>query len=169
MKIAFKIMDTLLDEVRHDLIRPHKFAAERVGFLICRAASLMSGGAVLLANAYRPVEDTDYVDDLSVGAMMGPGAIRKSMEFALNNKVGIFHIHLHEHLGRPRFSRVDTRETARFVPDFWNVRPEMPHGALVLSRDSACGFCWFPGVSEPIEITEITVVGSPMIFIRAHS
>jgi hypothetical protein len=166
MKIIFKITNTLLDEVRDDLVRTHEFAAERVGFFVCRVASLPSGGAVILVHDYKPVEDADYVDDPTVGAMMGPGAIRKALEFALNNKSGMFHVHMHEHLDRPRFSRVDTRESAKFVPDFWNVRPEMPHGAVVLSKDSACGFCWIPGVSKPAEITDVKFIGSPMSSIR---
>jgi len=168
MKVVFKIMDTLLDEVRRDLIRPHEFAAERVGFLVCRPARLNGGGIVILAHDYSPVDDPDYVDDPSVGAMMGPRAIRKALEFALNNQSGMFHVHMHEHFGRPRFSRVDIRESARFVPDFWNVRSEMPHGAVVLSNDSACGSCWVPGVSIPIAISEVRVVGSPMVSIRVQ-
>jgi hypothetical protein len=166
MRVLFKIMDRLLEHVRQDLSRPHAFAAERVGFLVCRAASLDPSGTVILAHSFKPLEDADYVDDPTVGAMMGPRAIRKALEFALNNKVAMFHVHMHDHSGRTRFSRVDARESARFVPDFWNVRPEMPHGATVLSRDSAFGMCWHPAESVPIEIGEFVVVGSPMLFIR---
>jgi hypothetical protein len=169
MRVVLKLVDQLLQQVRHDLARPHEFAAERVGFLVCRAAGLVSEGVLLLAHGYRMVEDEDYVDDASVGAMMGPNAIRKALEFALNNKVGMFHVHVHEHIGRPRFSRVDFRESAKFVPDFWNVRPEMPHGALVASKDSLFGLCWYPGMSAPIEIGEFAMVGSPMIFVRNGS
>ena len=97
---------------------------------------------------------------------MGPSAIRKALEFALNNKAGMFHVHMHDHAGRPRFSRTDARESAKFVPDFWNVRPEMPHGALVASKNSLWGLCCYPGMSEPIEIDEFVVIGSPMVFVR---
>jgi hypothetical protein len=169
MRVLFKVVDRLLGRVRHDLARPHEFAAERVGFFICRTAELVTEGVVVLAHDYRPVEDEDYVDDASVGAMMGPNAIRKALEFTLNNKAGTFHVHLHEHTGRPRFSRVDFRESAKFVPDFWNVRPEMPHGALVASKDSLYGLCWYPGMSAPIEIDDFVVVGSPMVFVRSGS
>jgi len=169
MKVVFKVVDRLLERVRLDFARPHEFAAERVGFFVCRVASLVPEGVVVLAHDYRPVEDEDYIDDPSVGAMMGPTAIRKAMEFALNNKAGMFHVHMHEHIGRPRFSRVDSRESAKFVPDFWNVRPEMPHGALVASKDSLWGLCWYPGLSEPIEIDEFVVVGSPIVFVWKQS
>lgn len=166
MKVMFKVMDRLLERVRQDLGRPHSFAAERVGFLVCEAASLAGSGTLILAHEYRPLDDQDYLDDPSVGAMMGPNAIRKALEFALNHKVGMFHVHMHCHLGRPRFSRIDERESAKFVPDFWNVRPEMPHGSLVLSKDSLCGSYWHPTVSKPIEINDFVVVGSPMVFSR---
>ena len=169
MRVVFKVVDRLLERVRHDLTRPHEFAAERVGFFVCRAASLMPEGVVILAHDYRPVEDADYIDDPTVGAMMGPAAIRKGLEIALNNQVGIFHVHMHEHTGRPGFSRTDARESAKFVPDFWNVRPEMPHGALVVSKDSLYGKCWYPGMAAPIEIGEFVMVGSPVVFARYHS
>lgn len=169
MRVLFKVGDRLLERVRHDLTRPHEFAAERVGFFVCRAASLSPEGVVILAHDYRPLEDEDYVDDPTVGAMMGSSAIRKALEFALNNKAGMFHVHLHEHLGRPRFSRTDASESAKFVPDFWNVRPEMPHGALVVSKDSFYGMCWYPGMAVPTEIAEFVVVGSPMVLSRNHS
>lgn len=129
----------------------------------------MPEGVVILAHDYRPVEDADYIDDPTVGAMMGPAAIRKGLEFALNNQVGIFHVHMHEHTGRPGFSRTDARESAKFVPDFWNVRPEMPHGALVVSKDSLYGKCWYPCMAAPIEIGEFVMVGSPVVFARYHS
>ncbi len=169
MRVVFKVADRLLEQVKHDLTRPHEFAAERVGFFVCRVASLAPAGVVVLAHGYRPVEDEHYIDDPTVGAMMGPSAIRKALEFALNNKAGMFHVHMHDHAGRPRFSRTDARESAKFVPDFWNVRPEMPHGALVASKDSLNGFCWYPGVSAPIEIVEFVVVGSPMVLVRNQS
>jgi hypothetical protein len=137
-----------------------------VGFLACRAARLSKDGIVLLAFEYRTVDDEDYIEDPSVGAMMGSRAIRKALEFALKNKVGMFHIHLHGHRGRPRFSGVDSRESAKFVPDFWNVRPEMPHGALVVSIDSFYGLCWYPRGSAPSEIADFVVVGSPMKITR---
>jgi hypothetical protein len=168
MRVVFKVVDRLLERVRHDIARPHEFAAERVGFFVCRAASLSPQGVVILAHDYMPVEDEDYVDDSTVGAMMGASAIRKALELALSMKAGMFHAHLHEHAGRPRFSRTDARESAKFVPDFWNVRPEMPHGALVASKDSFYGMCWYPGMSTPIEIGEFVVVGSPIFIMRNH-
>jgi len=169
VRVMFKVVDRLLERVRLDLARPHEFAAERVGFLVCRAASLEREGIVVLAHDYSPVEDEDYVDDPTVGAMMGPAAIRKALEFVLNNKAGMFHVHMHDHHGRPRFSRIDARESAKFVPDFWNVRPGMPHGALVVSTDSVWGMCWYPGISAPVEISEFVVVGSPMVLVRNPS
>jgi hypothetical protein len=121
---------------------------------------------VILAHDYRPVEDADYVPDDRVGAMMGPAAIRKAMQFAYNNQAGMFHVHMHDHFVKPSFSKTDLAETAKFVPDFWNVQPQMPHGALVLSRNSLCGLCWYPQLPEPINVTDMLVVGAPLIWIR---
>jgi hypothetical protein len=159
MPVNFKLLTNLANGIRTDLRRPHAFAAERVGFVSCRVGRTPDG-IVILAHGYHPVEDSDYVDDQSVGAMMGSGAIRKALQLAYSSPVSMFHIHLHDHPGRTRFSRVDARETARFVPDFFNVRPELPHGAIVLSQDSAYGMCWPLAESQPVAISEFVFVGT---------
>ncbi len=164
MRVTFKITRRLLGIVRDNLNRPHAFAAERVGFLSCRMAALKPEGCLVLAHRFHPVADEDYVRDFSVGAMMGAAAIRKALQFALSNEVGMFHVHAHEHTGLPRFSGVDLRETAKFVPDFWHVRPHAAHGAIVLSLDSIAGLCWYPLISAPISISRFSIVGSPMWF-----
>lgn len=141
MKVLFRASAAFMASVRADLIRPHAFAAERVGFIAVKAA-VGQDHLVLLARAYHPVADEDYLDDPSVGAMMGSEAIRKALATAFIGKFGMIHVHPHWHRGVPRFSRVDLREQANFVPDFFNVRPDLPHGAIVLSEDAARGRCW---------------------------
>jgi hypothetical protein len=162
MMVAFKITENLFNRVCEDLHRPHAFAAERVGFLSCRVGAIRPAGWVVLAHDFYPVADADYLRDRSVGAMMGPAAIRKALQVALSNEVGMFHVHIHGHRGRPRFSGVDLRETAKFVPDFWHVRPHLVHGAIVLSLDSAAGLCWHPQAPKPVVFSKFSVVGAPM-------
>ena len=149
-----------------DLLRPHPFAAERVGFIACKPAASRSG-TLLLAADYRPVADEDYVPDMRVGAMMGPAAIRKALQWAYNVRLSIIHVHLHDHDGAPGFSTTDLRETAKFVPDFFHVRPDLPHGALVLSRDSAIARCWLIPGAPPVWAEKVTIVGSPLITIHS--
>lgn len=162
MNVVFRISRNLLQVVRHDLARPHRFASERVGFLACRPGALGANEVVILGQTFHSVADDDYVESDSVGAMMGTSAIRKALQLAYSNRLSMFHVHEHEHWGRPRFSSIDLRESAVFVPDFWHVSPLYPHGALVLSKDSVTGLCWYPGVKNPMPITEIVVVGAPM-------
>ncbi len=116
----------------------------------------------MLAQEYRPVADDDYLPDPSVGAMMGPEAIRKAMEWALVKKLSIFHVHSHGGVGVSGFSRVDARENAKFVPDFLKVAPQMIHGAIVLSDDAAAGRFWAYGNAGPKAVSEIVEVGAPI-------
>lgn len=167
MTIHFKMTSILLDGIRQDLARSHPFAAERVGFVSCRVGARPSGGMVILAQEYHPVADDDYLPDPTVGAKMGPSAIRKALQFAFGNECSMFHVHMHEHRGIPRFSSIDLREAGKFMPDFWNVQPRMPHGALVLSFDSATGICLTPGRHGMEPISRITLVGSPLVNILA--
>jgi hypothetical protein len=165
MMVVWSIRRDLLDKVRRNLERPHKFAAERVGFLSCGAGRLPGDGLILLAANYHPVEDDDYIDDPRVGAMMGSGAIRKAMQKAYNAgaaDISMFHVHMHEHNGMPSFSTIDLVEDAKFIPDFFNVAPLMPHGAIVLSHDRAAGLCWRERGANPTYIDRFNAVGAPL-------
>lgn len=167
MKITFKIPQRLLTEIHRDLSRPHEFAAERVGFIACGASDFGANSLLLLGDTYHPVADQHYVDDPRVGAMMNSDAIRSALEIAYNRNVAMFHVHRHEHYGKPGLSRVDRRESARFVPDFFKVRPSLPHGVLVLSHDSVAGLCWLVRDKQPVEIEEFIVVGPQVPGLRA--
>ncbi len=158
MKTIFKMTGQFLKNVRHDLARPHRFAAERVGFISIRAAKT-ANALVLLAEGYHPVADDDYLNDPSVGAMMGQEAIRKALNLALLQSVGMFHVHMHEHTGRPRFSRTDLREQLKFVPDFFKVCRQLPHGAIVLSHDHATGRVWL-NPETVADVSEFNTVDS---------
>jgi hypothetical protein len=165
MNLVFRVRADLLAFVRRDLERPHPFAAERVGFFTCRAGHLMDHGLLVLAGGYDPVADDDYLRDPRVGAMMGPAAIRKALQRAYNNgqeDIGMFHVHMHDCRGYPGFSSTDLTESAKFVPDFYNVAPRMPHGTVVLSRDRAAGLCWLKQTEKFIEISRFSSVGGPL-------
>jgi hypothetical protein len=168
MRVLFRAPTHLLRSIRDDLRRPHMFAAERVGFLACRPAKISSSGILVLAQRYFPVADDDYLVDQSVGAMMGPAAIRKALQISLTNETSMFHIHMHEHRGKPRFSGIDTREARSFIPDFFNVTPSLPHGAIVLSHDAMSGLCWLTKAHEPLPFAEMWGVGSPLRSFRCE-
>jgi|SRR5665213_708992 len=162
MKIHLRITRELLANARSDLTRPHAFAHERVGFTACKFGSVQNGDIVILAHSYYPVADEDYIRDSRYGALIGSEAFRKAFQLAYSNNVGLFHTHLHPHQGLPRPSRIDLRETAKFVPDFFNVRLALPHGALILSRDSLSGRVWTSAQMPPKPISHITIVGAPI-------
>jgi hypothetical protein len=165
MGIVFRATENFLGHVRSDLTRKHPFAHERVGFIVVRAAQGLEH-LVLLAQDYYPVADADYIPDSSVGAMLGQEAIRKALEIALLNPVGVFHVHMHDFPGRLWFSRVDLREQLKYVPDFFKVRSGMPHGAIVLSPYSAAGRVWL-GPQEIVRIDEFDVVGARVKITRS--
>jgi hypothetical protein len=161
MTVQFKITRRLLQTIRRDLARPHAFAHERVGWV---SAGLSSADDELwvLARGYRPVADMDYLRDPSVGAMMGPEAIRKALQWAMAEGVAIFHVHTHGGRGRPGFSGTDLREQAKFVPNFFQLAPQCPHGALVLSDNSAHGHIWLDASKPYQAITDFAEIGAPL-------
>ena len=110
MKLVFRLSQGLYHEIQKDLSRTHPVAAERVGFLACGIATLDRGGLLLLADTYHPVADSHYVNDPRAGATINAEAIRAALQIAYRQKVSMFHIHRHEHYGRPQFSAIDLRE-----------------------------------------------------------
>ena len=159
MKIHFKMTDRLRREVLADLEREHPFAAERLGFFRCRVSQAKEE-LLILVSSYVSIPDEQYVDDDSAGCYFDEQAMRTMMQHSLTHHESIFHVHLHDHLGMPRSSRTDIRESAQYVPDFWNATPDLPHGTIVLSRDRATGSCWYPRRKNVFEIERITAVGS---------
>lgn len=157
MTVLFRATESLMEGVRADLSRPHPFAHERVGFISVRAAQ-GHANLVLLAEDYHPVAESDYIRDPMVGARIGQEALRKALNIALLNPVGMFHVHMHLAVGRLWFSRIDLREQLQFVPDFFKVRSNMPHGALVLSPTAEAGRVWL-GPHEIVRIAEFNIFG----------
>lgn len=158
MKTHLKMTSALIGAIRADLERPHPFAHERVGFILAGLAKVGADLAIL-AHTYQPIADEDYLDDPTVGAMMGPAAIRKALQQALQTRSAALHVHMHDHRGQPGFSAVDLRENAKFVPNFFNVGPQRAHGAIVLSRDGVAGQIWTDRLGDAVAIDRFTAVG----------
>lgn len=161
MKVCFKITIGLLMSIRTDLRRSHYFAHERVGF-ISAGLSACGDGLLVLARKYRPLRDDEYLLDTSVGAMMGPDAIRRALQWAMQDGVALFHVHTHGGRGIPSFSGIDLRENAKFVPDFFKVAPQCAHGAIVLSDTAAHGQIWLDRSQPHHVISSFVQVGVPL-------
>jgi hypothetical protein len=169
MRVNVKIPRVMWTNILHDLARPHAFAFERVGFIACRPAMTGEQVVTLYGVRYEPLSDDEYLDDDSAGAVMGPKAIRRALQMALNNgneDVSVLHVHHHYGHGVPRFSVTDARETKNFVPDFFHAAPLVPHGAIVFSNDRAYGEIWLREDSEPQQISEIVSIGVPIDFLH---
>lgn len=166
MKLHFKITRALLDTVRIDLRRQHRFAHERVGFISAGLAAC-DKDVLIIARGYRSVRDEDYLPDASVGAMMGPEAIRKALQWAMEEGVALLHVHTHGGRGLPTFSGIDVRENAKFIPDFFKVAPQCVHGAVVLSDNAARGQVWLDRARPRVPIESFAEVGAPIRTWRA--
>ena len=168
MNIQLRVLRSFVDAVLSDLERRHEFAFERVGFISCRSGTT-DRGSLLLPIKYDPVRDEDYLPDDSVGARIGSNAIRRAMQHVLENDVTILHVHFHGNNGRPGMSGVDERESQKLIPAFFNVRPGRPHGALILSRDSAALWMWEGKEGRACPVNDISIVGNPMRLVRSEA
>ena len=161
MPAIFRIMDTLVDRVRVDLRRHHPFAAERVGFILCKVAK-SSDGWTILGYDYLGIADDAYIDDPHFGATISSAGFLPALQATLTNPISICHVHLHDHKGPTRFSGPDERESARFMPDFLKIRPTMPHSAVVIGKDHLWGKCWTDRRRPGEIISEFQIVGAPL-------
>lgn len=161
MRAILKMHSSLAQAIRDDLERPHQFAFERAGFIECRAAEIQNG-IMVLAQSYHPIADNDYVPDEKVGARINGSAIRSAMQTSLNSGAGIFHVHMHEHAGIPRPSRIDLVEGGKLIPDFFSVTPTAPHGMIILSTDEAFGLCWLGRAKTLLPFSVIMISGAPI-------
>jgi hypothetical protein len=167
MNIVLRIPDPLTGVILTDLRRPHAFAYERVGFVLCKQASVPSG-LLLLAYKYMPIRDDQYIEDHTVGAKFDSSAIRNGMQAALSEAATVLHVHLHDHIGQPHMSRTDIHEMQALMPCFVNLCPERVHGALVFSADDAVAKVWgTPLPAEGSHVSKITSVGTSIRFLGA--
>ena len=162
MTVTLRIMDRLLDRVRADLRRPHAFAAERVGFIVCKSAC-NADDWTMLAHDYLKVENEAYINDPRFGALLSSTGFLPALQRALAERVTICHVHLHDLAGRVRFSRPDERESAKFMPDFLKVRPDVPHCALVIGQEHIWGRYWIDRTKPGAIVEAIHVVGAPLL------
>ncbi|NBS71811.1 hypothetical protein EBT31_23280, partial [bacterium] len=113
--MILRIPRATLETVRSDLVRGHPFAYERVGFLTVRQSKGRDGEAICLATGYMAIPDEQYVRDRFSGARIGSLAIRSALQLSLDEGMGLFHVHIHDHAGVPGFSMTDIAETSRLV------------------------------------------------------
>jgi hypothetical protein len=166
MSARIRLLNSLYECALADLQRPHPFASERVGFLFARMGTAGDATHLIFLLEYVPVPDDQYLPttDLEIGAEISSVAIRDTMQRVMSTGEGVFHAHLHEHLGLPRFSRIDMKDLPLLVRSFQHASPASAHGGILFSKDDCMSAVWLPGQSDPLTAEKITVVGYPLRF-----
>ena len=166
MKVQIRLTGKLLGEIKQDLLRPHAFAAERVGFVFGKLGNQSASEPMILLSDYRPVSDDNYIYDPSVGARINSAAIRGTMQHVLDTGSGAFHVHLHEQYGKPKFGLTDAREIPNVVAGLRVAGGKQAHGMLLLSFDSCFAKVWMPNNPEAVPASKISIVGYPLSIIE---
>jgi len=165
MRIHLKMRGSTYREIIRDLVRPHPFATERVGFVFGRTGSLANQGKVILINRYHSIPDSHYVEDPTVGARIGSEALTWAMQAVYHgrpSREGIFHIHMHGHKGEPGMSATDAFEIPKVLPGFQSTGRHASHGIIILSRDHGSAWVWLPASQGPARADAVIVVGAPV-------
>lgn len=166
MSAHIRLLKSLYERALTDLRRPHPFASERVGFLFARIGTAADATHIIFPLDYVSVPDDQYLPttDFEIGAEISSEAIRDTMQRVMSTGEGAFHVHLHEHLGCPRFSNVDMKDLPLLVRSFQHASPASAHGGFLFSKDDCMATVWLPGQSSPFPAAKITVVGYPLQF-----
>ena len=166
MSAHIRLLKSLYERILADLQRPHPFASERVGFLFARMGAAAGATHLVFPLDYVPIPDDQYLPttDFDIGAEISSEAIRVTMQRVMCTGEGAFHVHLHEHLGCPRFSRVDMHDLPLLVRSFQRASPASAHGGFLFSKDDCIAAVWLPGQRDPVMAEKITVVGYPLRF-----
>lgn len=162
MKVRLRILRGLYESVRQDLARHHAVAFGRVGFVSARLGNRGTDEPLVFLTKYQPVADENYIDDPHSGARINSAAIREAMQYVLDSGTGLFHVHCHNHQGKPGFSPMDLDETPRIVSSLRVARPDQTHGMLLMSNDHCIAHVWMPGRDESTVADRVTVVGYPI-------
>lgn len=144
-------------------MRAHPHAFERVGFIFTKLSVSSDGKkSIVLASGYEPVSDENYIEDQNVGARINSTAIRKVMQRVLTTGEGAFHVHIHDHDGKPGLSYTDRKEIRPMMQSVRNASPQSAHGLIVLSRDAAYAEALVPNNSTFSPVGKIIAVGFVM-------
>lgn len=156
-----RITRDLRKEVITDLMRPHEFAEERVGFLFGKFVPGTPG--LVLLSRYVPVPDEQYEPSEEYGALINSEAILTTMQ-SLRDRRGTFecafHVHVHGHKGPPRLSESDKRSLPKLIPGFQRMSPDAAHGILVFSLNHGRAWVWTVGEPGPCLASRIAVIGA---------
>ena len=163
-KIIIRIPKKFCDQMLLDLRRPHPFATERAGFLYAKTVYLDKDLILVICTDYIPIEDSNYIYDPSVGAKINAEAIRLAMQGTIDRQAGCFHVHLHEHFGKPNPSSTDEAGLRGVVDSFANVASKHANGIIILSKDSFYSSIKLKGERNTFDSNSISVIGYPMKF-----
>ncbi|MGC4101103.1 ThiF family adenylyltransferase [Ferruginibacter sp.] len=161
-KIKVRIPKAIYEQAFRDLLRPHEFAFERIGFFCSKSKRLKNETILITITKYLIIDDKNYIEDGSVGARINSAAIRSAMQSALDSSSGIFHVHMHDHTGKPGLSYTDRKEIPDVIDSFYNVVPNQAHGLIILSQNSAIAEVKLHEKRHRIIPESISIVGYPM-------
>jgi hypothetical protein len=160
-RVVVRVPRQLFAEAKADLMRPHPFAGERVGFFSTRS-TVTESVRLVHCIGYHRVEDNDYLKDESVGACIGSKVITHAMARSRTSSVGQLHVHWHGGGRFPGPSGVDRRSLPSLAKSLRNANSKEVHGWVILGEVDAWASLLIPGRSDPIIEPLFSIVGFPI-------
>ena len=161
MKLNIRVYRSLIERIRSDLSRSHPHALERVGFIFGRIGNSGQDEVLALLSDYASLDDSTYIRNSTVGACIGREAICNVMERVLKTGECAFHVHIHDHKGKPTLSYTDKSSLLPLTASFRNVCGSAIHGVLLLSQNDCTAVGWIPAMTRPVYANTISIVGYP--------
>ena len=162
-KVIIKIASALVNKIKLDLSRDHEFALERAGFCFGKSVKLPNGTWIVIINEYLSITDDNYIRTDQACARINGEAIRLAYQKAFSDKVGLFHIHMHELTKSfPYFSLIDETSIPKVVESVQSYSKSQVHGMIVLSQQSINAKVLCPNKKKLIKASQVSIVGNDL-------
>lgn len=164
LSIDIRMSKALYDLICKDLARPHEHACERVGFVFGRISERYGRDPIIYLMHYQPVADERYIQSNDFGALIDDAVILETMQEIRRQRgtgYGAFHVHIHEHVGQPSFSRPDIKSLPAMIPSFQRMDTKGADGLLLLSENHGIAMVWLSD-QDAVFASTISVIGAPI-------
>jgi hypothetical protein len=127
----------ILDKALRNLLLPHDFAYERVGYFLGNLEN-----ENIYIDEWFPFYDSEYNSTCKAGVEIGENGMFRLMNHAYKKKKHFFHAHIHDFQDSPKFSAIDMRSLVSVTSALFDFSERCIHGGMVIGRKETLCIFW---------------------------
>lgn len=135
---------------------------EHVVFALAASAKTSDRTLILVKKVFT-LHAEQYVETRIHGAMWRGSSTLHIINEAMEQKLGIFIFHAHDHKGRVGLSHDDEQSARALLPSYQNLIPSRPHGSVVIGREHVAGLVLMPDATTYSPVSRIRWYGQSIV------